>query len=654
MMMFLRSTRVSVVASLAFLAAVSVAHAGSVQWSGWQGYGDTCLAEDGGCQLAQETIQYSADAVSPATGASVCNTSIPVGTTVNFNVGSHTPSDFSWFLTGYWDDSPYGNWSSQVPDLSANVAANASAVGSGAAPSPLPNDLSGANVGYAKPPVVTIAGLDSFFTCGAPDQNGSVQCTAAHPGSATATFNFAATYAGFMPSSFNVGYYSLLTGQTFNWQGSPAQFLADANTPYQMYVQYYNDHAQYLTNNWPQYYPTLDSAKAALGPLPTLAAYTAMAFNYDFQIPAQSISCPVTVTPSGDRPTPPVLQTNGQCTTGQNLTVGITSTDPQNKALYYKVYWLWDTDHTSFERVPGSGTVPSGQTQQATHQYASVGAHTIAAQAVNTDGNVSDLSQTATVTCTGGGGPQPPTATISSDHPQIYVGDTAHLTATFAAGQGDSLSGDNIDGAAGNPGSIVGGLGTTTNPDATKIFSFTPTVPGTYTFLARVLTPHFPWGTYAQTSVSVQTCPLGQARQNGVCMQNTCTDYFFCDGRDLVHQSYNDVAQQCTLSRTTCPGACSNGRCVDYTPQILTWKVTPTLVRKQTTVSVQWDAQNAYSCTVTGSNGDRWAGPVSATETSKPIMQQTVFSISCVGQDQATTATKPPITVNVVPEFQQL
>jgi hypothetical protein len=293
-------SRVSALAPLvliAFLSSATFADAWSVQWSGWQSYaGDPdCYAENGGCQLAQETFQYSADAVNHATGASVCNSSIPVGTTVDFTVGSHTPSDFSWFLTGYWNDSPYGTWSSLFPDVSANAAVIAANAGSGPAPSPLPNDISGSNVAYAKPPVVNISGLDSFFTCGAPDQNGSVQCTAAHPGSAVATFNFAATYGGFAQPFTSISYYDYLTGQYLTWQGSLDQFLANPNTPYQMYVQYYNDYAQYLVNNWPQYYPTLDRAKADLGQFVTLAEYTGGAFNMDFQIPAQSISCPVTV-----------------------------------------------------------------------------------------------------------------------------------------------------------------------------------------------------------------------------------------------------------------------------------------------------------------------------------------------------------------------
>ncbi|MDR3570924.1 MAG: hypothetical protein P4L81_01855 [Candidatus Pacebacteria bacterium] len=97
--------------------------------------------------------------------------------------------------------------------------------------------------------------------------------------------------------------------------------------------------------------------------------------------------------------------------------------------------------------------------------------------------------------------PATPMATIAASSSSIYAGQSTNLTATFVAGSGDSLTGDNIDSPIGT------GLGADTNPGPKSIV-FSTTTPGTYTFYARATTSYYPsWTTYAQTSITVNAAP---------------------------------------------------------------------------------------------------------------------------------------------------
>ncbi|MBI4068349.1 fibronectin type III domain-containing protein [Candidatus Kaiserbacteria bacterium] len=86
----------------------------------------------------------------------------------------------------------------------------------------------------------------------------------------------------------------------------------------------------------------------------------------------------------------------------------------------------------------------------------------------------------------------------------------------------------------------------------------------------------------------------------------------------------------------TCSYLCSSGACVPPPNPIgtlgngLAIKVTPTLVRPGSTVSVQWGTQDTTACTVTGTNGDSWTG-TSGTRTSRVITTATTFTLDCTG-----------------------
>ena len=116
----------------------------------------------------------------------------------------------------------------------------------------------------------------------------------------------------------------------------------------------------------------------------------------------------------------------------------------------------------------------------------------------------SGTAQSAVLTVTP---PLAPTVTISANPPTITVGESSTVTATYAAGTGDTLTANNIDSPLGT------GLGANSNPTASKSITFTPNGPGTYTFYARATSQYFTsWTTYRTATVTVNpsnpTCTL--------------------------------------------------------------------------------------------------------------------------------------------------
>jgi hypothetical protein len=84
-------------------------------------------------------------------------------------------------------------------------------------------------------------------------------------------------------------------------------------------------------------------------------------------------------------------------------------------------------------------------------------------------------------------------------------------------------------------------------------------------------------------------------------------------------------------------------------------KVTPSLIGKNKTVQVSWNIANVQSCTVTGSNGDSWSGLTSGAtpKTSQPIVQKTVYTLSCVVFDPSAGPFIETASVSLVPTYQE-
>ncbi|MFA7309455.1 MAG: hypothetical protein WC050_00985, partial [Candidatus Paceibacterota bacterium] len=606
---------------------VAIAHAGTVTYAAWLVFDVPDWEQS---VAVTHSVSYEAHAESAA-GTNACGGSVPAGSEVRFKFKEHAVEDINWFFIGGPYDSPYGRWdtgllTSQPPLISGTYGTYDGGSGfnmdignrtGNFAAARNPGTRGYYNSGWhdyntmmtllMKPPAKSISGVDGVFSCGAPDASGSVLCTANRPGNVTAAFQFAGTYGAYL---------------------SP-DLPDNARQYYQTYVDNWNTSRTYMIQNY-NYDP---------GPPSSFTDWFYPQLM-GIAIPAQTISCPITVTTPANRPPsrPDEPTPGGACVVGKDFSIAMTSTDPDNDPLYYKVYWLWDSDPNAYERVPATGTAPSGQLQVAVHQYASAGAHVVKVQAVDTGGNTSPLSSALSAACTPA--PALPSATIYPDSPSIIVGQSTGIHATFLAGTGDALSANNIDSPLGT------GLGATTNPDATKSITFTPTTPGLYTFYARATTNYFNlWATYATTQVNV-TAP-------------SCTASYTCSGQTVIYT--DDQCAVSTVVSCPAPSFCSAGSSSCLSPPLHfnpggLLKINPSIVREDETTHLHWSVLNVAHCSLIGTNGDSWpdlvgnvgngwmvsSGP-DGYPTSR-IQQRTTYTLTCTGVDG--TATSSSATVN--------
>ena len=138
-----------------------------------------------------------------------------------------------------------------------------------------------------------------------------------------------------------------------------------------------------------------------------------------------------------------------------------------------------------------------------------------------------------------------------------------------------------------------------------------------------------------------------------------CTASYTCNGDTIVYQS-----PRCDVSNiATCdaPSFCSAGSsgCLMPPPTfnqsgIYTGhlQVHPQLVRRGGAANIFWNVDNVTDCTVTSpinSFTGKTSGPFG--QRSKPIFQQTVFTLSCAGLDGSTI--HETATAGVAPVFQE-
>jgi hypothetical protein len=140
-----------------------------------------------------------------------------------------------------------------------------------------------------------------------------------------------------------------------------------------------------------------------------------------------------------------------------------------------------------------------------------------------------------------------------------------------------------------------------------------------------------------------------------------CAVSYTCNGDTIVYQS-----PQCNTSNlATCdaPSFCSAGSSICLLPPITFiqsgsntghLQVRPQLVRKGGTTKVFWNVGNVTECTVTSST-DSWTGETSGPsgQTSNPIYQQTIFTLSCTRLD-GSPMNPETATANIVPVFQEI
>ncbi len=311
--------------------------------------------------------------------------------------------------------------------------------------------------------------------------------------------------------------------------------------------------------------------------------------------------------------------------------------------------------------------------------------------------------------------PALPVATISSSAGgTVLIGQSSTITATFAAGSGDALTGDNIDSPVGT------GVGANTNPTTPKTSVFSPSVAGTYTFYARAKTGYYTaWATYNSVTVTVPPIPtvtvsaspttiaLGQsatlswsstnatsctitsfstAGTNGSavispaqtttytvsCTGNggtasasatlsvSCTAAYTCSGQTIQYTNTS-----CVVSNvTTCvaPAFCSTGSssCLTsppvFNPGATTTghlQIRPRILASSSTARVYWNLSNVSSCAVTSSNGDSWTGISSGVSgrLSSVLQGHTIFQLLCTGFDSSQV--RETQEVNIAPRFQE-
>jgi DNA-binding beta-propeller fold protein YncE len=325
------------------------------------------------------------------------------------------------------------------------------------------------------------------------------------------------------------------------------------------------------------------------------------------------------------------------------------SLSPNPSAYAYSgtpVALTWSSSNADEVYIENVGWVnASGSTQVASQQTASYACYGYSAAYGNGAWDTTNTTLTVTL-------PSAPSVTVSASSTSIYTSQSTNVTAVFAAGSGDQLTADNIDEPYGT------GIGATTNPDASKTVTFSPTQAGTYTFYAMATTDAYPtWAAYASTTITVLAAPSCTAATSYSCTGS---------GNSVITQtstSTNCAVTVTNISTCTSPQFCQSGsnQCLapaiafnqsgNYTGNL---QLIPTLLQSGETAQVHWSVSDAQSCIVTGTNGDSWTGLSSPTngETSKPINSQTIYTLACVAFGNNPNLTEMA-TVNVAPTFEE-
>lgn len=258
------------------------------------------------------SVQYHTRVTNTDTGVVVaCGSAVPKGTRLSFEFIPHKYTDVYWFASGWSYDSPYGDWrrNADPPPITCET-----------------KDFIGENVGdrngqaftysiysalIVAPPDKNVSGVDGM-ACGAPNENGSIDCTANTAGTFASTFNFASTRGKFYGRLWSPQYF-VYSNDDYGCYGSNSPMVTGSDTRY----------AQ------PEYI---------------------------LKVPAQSVSCPVTIIePTGSPPVAPALSARGTCTIGIPHSISMTSSDPDLNRIRYGIDW--DAIGSIDQFVPAAGYV---------------------------------------------------------------------------------------------------------------------------------------------------------------------------------------------------------------------------------------------------------------------------------------------------------
>lgn len=165
----------------------------------------------------------------------------------------------------------------------------------------------------------------------------------------------------------------------------------------------------------------------------------------------------------------------------------------------------------------------------------------------------------------------------------------------------------------------------------------------------------------ATFSCEVDACPAGFRLIGGSCVteDSLCRPRAYCGGPSgrTLYQSgpVSGGGGACWTTSQNCQWGCGAGACLSApAPELITWRIAPTLVRAPGSVQVTWDVRNVESCTVTRNDGgESWTGlSGSGTRRAFDITRRTVFGLSCDGYEEQTFAATS-IVVNIVPIFDE-
>lgn len=263
----------------------------------------------------------------------------------------------------------------------------------------------------------------------------------------------------------------------------------------------------------------------------------------------------------------------------------------------------------------------------------------------------------------------PPTATMTTDAPlvdgsyTIEAGKTARVTANFEANDDDTLSATAINGSD-QVNSVPCGQVTPSHaqcwqqPDAQKVYSFTPTATGVYTFYAAARTANYAnYDNYASITIRVvpatctdphavppscTTCELGYEMRGGVCAPVQCEDPHavepLCSSCDAGYSMRGGVCMVVpNLSLSVLESRVAKGR-----PATITWLVSGLTAGAGQSCSVTSNPAGVASHTMAPNTAPTWYGNRIATG---PIQSTTIFTLSCSGE------TPVSVTVNLVPNI---
>jgi hypothetical protein len=273
---------------------------------------------------------------------------ITQGTQVTLKFSPYVSDNIFWFGTGYSMDSPYGEWRNNAnpPSRQGNrVTCEAKDLTQ-------QYSLSLGNISSAfdvyvpfmvHPPTRTLTNLTGF-SCGSLTTNGdgseSALCTATGVGSVTPTFSYDNTYG-----KFYYRYYDNRDMTDIGW-GGPGCY--GNNIPMSNYFG------------------------SATGP--TTNMDSSIRSPYVINIPSQSFSYPVTIAAgTNEPPTPPTMVCPPTVPVGQDITVALTSSDPEGNQVRYGVGWYSsstpDSGWTSFvnSSMTGSLTKVGGYSTSGTY-----------------------------------------------------------------------------------------------------------------------------------------------------------------------------------------------------------------------------------------------------------------------------------------------